>query len=351
MRLAPIALLLLIPAAPGVSFASPWTLPRGYAVFDASFNFQLADSEFFEEGGARPFPLRGQYRAANARVSARFGFTDRLELEASLPLSLVSYTSDPVILLPQEPSDMRPPLDYYQEEIIHLSRTTGGVGDLELSARYRWLLKPIALASEVRVKAPTGYEGPKGTFGSEPDTAEEFLAEVRRFVRPEAIADDVTLGDGQLDLSVTLLGGWAITRDLFLRADLGYNLRLGGAADQLLGGLRVGQLIGDRLLLYVGGRIAKSIEEGKIIGISVAAIDPELPAAQYAGTDNLLLRAPRLERDALDLDAGVIVRVSSEVELNLGYARTLWGRNTAAAHSVTLSAAVSTFVLEEEAEE
>ena len=39
-----------------------------------------------------------------------------------------------------------------------------------------------------------------------------------------------------------------------------------------------------------------------------------------------------------------LLRVTREVELNLGYARTVWGRNTAAVNSLTLSLGVRTQV-------
>lgn len=342
MKVAPALLTFLSVFSASGAIASPWTLPQGYAVFDAAYNYQLADSEFFDEGGARVFPLNGEYTASTIRLAARFGFTDRLELEASLPLTIVSYTADSVILLTPDPTSPEAPIDFFQRNIIDLNRTTSGVGDIRLAGRYRWMLQPLALATEVRIKAPTGYDGPSGTFGDSPKTDEEFLSQIATVVTPERLQDDVTLGDAQLDIAASMLAGYAFHFGLFARLDLGYNLRLGGAADQIIGAVKVGQLIGSGLLLFAGARLNYSIETGRIIGVSVAAIDPELPADQYGGTNNLLLREVELARDNFDLELGAIFRLSQEVELNATYSRTMWGRNTSLNNSVTLGFAVQT---------
>ena len=98
MRRFALAALLTGTAWPASLLASPWTLGEGTAVISSSFDQQFASSEFFTEGGSRPFPLRGRYTASSFTLRGRFGLTDRFELEASLPLKLVSYQSDPVIL-------------------------------------------------------------------------------------------------------------------------------------------------------------------------------------------------------------------------------------------------------------
>ncbi|MCK6544440.1 hypothetical protein L6R52_01090 [Myxococcota bacterium] len=332
----------LAATTPGIALASPWVLPRGTMALDLAFNYQLADEEYFESGDARLFPLRGRYDAVSFRAAARVGVTDRFELELGLPVTLVSYQSDAVLLLPRPEGSLESELDYYQRNIIPLARTAAGLGDLTVTGRWQWLLEPLAMATELRVKAPTGYDPPQGTFGDRPKSAEEFLAEAGRFVSPDNIRDDVTLGDGQLDLTLSMLFGWASAHGTFVRLDAGYNFRFGGAGSQVVGALRAGQILGDGLLPYVGVQVARTVTEGEIIGVSVAAIDPSLPADQYAGTNNLLLREVRLERDLVELEAGLIVRLSPEAELNFGYQRVLWGRNTAAASGVSLGLGLRT---------
>lgn len=344
------ALGLFLAFAPTIASASPWTLPADHIAVVGGFDYGFADSEWFEEGASRPFPLRGNFTSSTFTIGARFGFTDRLEFSASLPVKLVSYDADAVILLPSPIGDPMGDFDYYQDNVIDLTQTARGLGDLDVAARYRWFLRPFALTTEVKIKAPTGYAGPSGTFGDSPKTAEEFLADPGRFVRPENIRDDVTLGDGQLDVQLSMLFGYVFPTNTFVRLDVGYNLRVSGAADQLVGGLKVGQVIAPGLLLFAGVGGVYSVEDGRVIGVSVAAIDPTLPANQFGGLENLQLRELRLFRDRVEVDGGVIIRLAPGVELNLGYGRTVWGRNTAEVQRFSASIAMSTSIVEVEEE-
>ncbi len=327
---------------PATAMASPWTLRRGEVGVGASFDFQWASQEFLDDRGVRQsFPLRGRYRAAGLTLGARFGFTDRLELELSVPVKVVSYVSDPVILLDQEAAGR----DFFQENIIDLSRTRGGVGDITIAARYRFhSFRGGALAGELRVKVPTGYDGPTGTFGDAPATTEEFLGDLERFTRPENVTDDVVLGDGQTDVTANFLTGFSYPSRTFIRADVGYVLRI-NAGDQFRLSLKVGQLLGRRVLLYGGLTLLRSVTEGPRIGVSVAAIDPDVPAEDYGGTENLLLRELRLERDALDLSLGALVKITNRTEIQIGYGRTLWGRNTAAVNAIFIGVSTRTSLI------
>ncbi len=315
-----------------------------------NYEFQFAQKEFFgldgEPRAARAFPLRGKLTSSDLRIGARAGLLDELELEFSVPLRIVSYQSDSVILLEQPATSSLSSLDYFQENVIELARDKVGIGDLMLATRYQWLPWPVALATEIRAKIPTGYQGPSGTFGSQPESAEAFLENVATFVSPENVTDDVTLGDGQVDLTWIQHAGMGFSSGTFFRAEVGYNLRLGGAADQVQAGLRFGQQI-KRVLLYAGSSLAYSVQTGRIIGVSVAAIDPELPADQYGGTTNLLLREVRLRSDALNVGGGLIIPVVDGVELNLAYRRTVWGRNTAVINAVGIGVIMQTSLIPE----
>jgi hypothetical protein len=334
-------------APPSRARASPWTLKRGQGALSASYLYQTADSEWFARDDARfttarRFPLRGRYDASTIQLGVRVGVTDALELELGVPFRLVSYASDPVLLLPNDPPAPTPleELDAYQRNIINLGRSVTGIGDVAAAARLRLLPQPIALATELRLKIPTGYRGPEGTFGARPESVDEFLANPGLYARPENVRDDVTLGDGQFDAALSLLAGYALPSRTFFRVDLGYNLRFGGAADQFLASLRAGQLIADRVLVYAGVSLTYATERGRVIGVSVAAEDPELPAQEYAGLTNLYLREVRLERDALDVGVGAIVKVTDTTELNAAFLRTVWGHNTAVTNAFALSVAV-----------
>jgi hypothetical protein len=323
-----VALVLAFGLGAGPAAASPWTLARGELATVVRFDYESATEEFLDDADATPFSLNGRYQAIGFTPDIRLGLLDHLELEFWLPFKQVSYTADPVILLPAPEGGEG--IDYYQENIIHLSRSVFGPTDLNLALRWQLLGGSEALALEGRLKAPTGYEAPQGTFGDRPRSKEAFLADVGRYVAPENVRDDVTLGDGQLDASLRLLGGAAFGTGTFVRLDAGYVLRMGGAADQVTGAVRAGQLLFGRLLPYAGVEADLAVERGRVIGVSVAAVDPELPAAEYGGTNNLELREVRLERDRAVVNFGAIFRITPEVELNLGHARTVWGNNTSA---------------------
>ena len=186
---------------------SPWTLPEGRLVLLAGFNHQTATQEFLDDGPAQRFPLDGRFNASTFALGIRAGFTDRIEFEAFIPVSVVNYDSDPVVLLDQPSGSPLSALDFYQQNVIDLTRSVFGVADFVVTGRYGWLRNPVAIATEVRVKAPTGYAPPAGTFGEQPTSREDFTANIRRFVDPDNVQDDVTLGDGQLDVTGSMLFG------------------------------------------------------------------------------------------------------------------------------------------------
>lgn len=317
---------------PATASASPWVLEEDQLALTGRFDFQQANKEYFEAGSAVPYSLGGRYRAATFDLRARLGLVDQLELEVGIPLKLVSYRADPVILLPCED----PSLDCSQQNVISVSQTTSGIGDIRLATRYQFLEGSLAGAFEFQLKTPTGYQQPSGTFGDEPKSAADFKENVATYVNPDNVEDDVTLGDGQVDLGGLVLMGWALPTKTFVRLDAGYLLRLAGAGDQVLGHLQIGQALGKRVLVVAGSRLAYAVQDGEVIGVSVAAEDPTLPAEDYEGTKNLKLREVPLSHSALDVHGGVLIRFTRQFELKLSYSRRVWGRNTALTQTVSL---------------
>jgi hypothetical protein len=346
--------LLALGAAAIATLAAPadaqWTLPQGRLVVSSGADYQYASTEFFGfadgPGGRtfeneRPFPLRGRYVGGNLRFGVRAGLTDQLEVELGIPLTIVSFQGDPVLLLPQPDGSTEDSIDYYQRNIINLSQTNAGIGDIHLAVRYRWLLEPVVVATEVRLKVPGGYQTPAGTFGERPDSRQDFVDNAATYVSPANVRDDITLGDGQVDLTARLLLGMSFDTGTFVRVEGGYNARF-DAGHQVLAALRAGQFVADWLLLYAGVGLAYTVTPGRVIGVSVAAEDPLLPADRYLGVENLFLREVRLQRDVLDVQGGAIFRITPEAELNVGYGRIVWGRNTAAVSSVFMTMSVRT---------
>ncbi|MFK7991749.1 MAG: hypothetical protein AB8I08_37375 [Sandaracinaceae bacterium] len=334
------ALLISLPAH------AQWTLPEGQLVVTSNVDVQYADSEFFGQEGEprslRSFPLAGEYYAATTTIDMRLGVTNNLEFELAIPLAIVAYTSDPVVLLPQPMGSMESSLDYYQRNVIDLTQARAGLSDVRATGRYRFLSDPFQLTGELQLKIPGGYDAPEGTFGARPDSIQDFVENVGTFVAPENVRDDVVLGDGQVDLIGRILFGASFPTGTFFAGDAGYNVRFDDAGHQVLASLRVGQMIEGIVLLFAGASFGISVTEGRTIGVSVAADDPNLPAQDYGGTDNLLLREVRLQRDYLDVYGGVIFRLSPEVELKLAYGRTVWGRNTAAVNTFTIGVGART---------
>lgn len=338
-----LAVLLLGVARPA---SAQWTLPQGQLVVSTGFDFQYADSEFFGMGSEprseRAFPLDGQYYGAQMTLDARLGLTDDLELELLVPLRVVAFTADSVLLVEQPMGSMESSLDYYQRNVIDLSTATAGLADIQAVGRYRFLREPFLLTAELRLKVPAGYDGPEGTFGAEPRSAQALVDNLGTVVTPANVSDDVVLGDGQVDLVGRLHFGVAFDTGTFIAGDGGYNVRFDEAGHQVLASLRAGQLIEGLVLLFAGASLGMSVTEGRVIGVSVAAEDPELPATEYGGLNNLLLREVRLQRDYLDVYGGVIFRLTPAVELKLAYARTVWGRNTAAVSTFTIGVGART---------
>lgn len=313
--------------------ASPWVLERGDLAIFGRFDLGMANSEYLDAGGDKPFSLNGNFRSTAFEVSTRMGVFEGFELQIDIPVKLLSYTADPVILVPTEDPDG---FDYYQENIIDLNQSVLGVGDIRIAGRWQMFRSSLVGALEVRVKTPTGYDPPAGTFGRNPRDTADFLANLGTYVRPENVTDDVSLGDGQLDLGGSVLLGWALPTRTFLRLDLGGDLRLGGAGDRLVGALKVGQFLNDRILVVAGGGAEVAVQKGNVIGVSVAAEDPTLPASEYGGLNNLVLREVRLDRDAFTLSGGVIFRVADGVETTVEYSRIVHGRNIAAIQNLSI---------------
>lgn len=322
----------------GEASASPWLLRANEVVISGRYDFQQASSEFLDEGRAQNFPLRGELIASTFEISGRVGLFDDFELQLSIPVKTVAYKSDPVILLPAP--EEQEGIDYYQNNVIDLSRNASGVGDVRLSGFYQLVRGRFASSVQLSAKFPTGYDSPAGTFGDQPKSQQDFLENVGTLVSPENVQDDVTLGDGQLDLGLALHAGYAFKSGTFARVMAGYDLRLAGAGDQVVGEFRIGQALGKRVLVSAGASGEYAVQDGDLIGISVAAENPDLPANQYGGTNNLALREVRLDRDSFTVSGGVIVRITNDIEAGINYGRILAGRNLSQVQTVSVSVGV-----------
>ena len=323
-----VLLLALGLTAPALAEASPWTLPQNKLTFRFGADFSWANSEWLINGDYQRFPLNGTFFGANIRGSLRYGVTDRLEIGTELALTHVQYDSDEIYFGDPLVPDIGELTDRQQiaENITSLDRRTTGVGDVQLYVKYR--LTPNKLwrfvaTPELHLKIPTGYERPVGTFADDDFT--------------EGVADDVTIGDGQLDITGLMHFGLIPHPRWFNRFSVGFRLRLFGPGPQVLGSYKTGVRIGDFLIPYGEISITHTVLEGKVVGTTFATDKPETPAAEFTA-DDLLLLEWRPDRSFLQPRVGVIF-VRPKWEVDIAFTPTVWGINVA--QTFTVSAGVT----------
>lgn len=300
------------------AMGSPWTLPGDELTLMMDQNFDYASSEYLPDGHHQFFPLQGRYRAQTMRLGARYGFTDRFEGAIGIDISNVNYQADALVL---DEFDETPTPGEATESILDFSSSEFGAGDLRLSGRYNLISGDIMVTTSTTAKVPTGYTSPTGTFTTTEDGTEQT-------------GGQATLGDGQADVTQALLIGSVLPTRTFLRAEAGARYRFGAPGHQAVGNLRVGQPIGSSLIAMAGVSGHLTVVEGDVIGTTFIAEDPTVAAADYTA-DNIRQQDLRLDRDAVDLSAGLLVDLG-DIELTANYQYTVWGRNTGAVHSLTV---------------
>ena len=309
------------------ALASPWTVPKDELSLQLGFDFGFASHEFLPDGTYQRFPLDGKLTSSNLRLSGRYGFTSRLELAAELNVKALSFVADPLIPVLQTCDEDSLELGCIRRDVKSFSDTQLGVADLYLTGRYNLLRGNLAIANEVRVKLPTGYKAPAGTFSDEP-TLE--------------IDDDVTLGDGQADLEDSILLGLFIppTRT-FARLDVGFRLRFGGAGHQVIGGARIGQFLGPHVVLFAGGSGAYTVVDGDVIGQTFISTTDGLAAQDVAIGENTIPVDLRLEKDILQVEGGLLLLPAERIEIQAAYSQIVLGANVSAIQTVSLSTVLS----------
>jgi hypothetical protein len=309
-------------ALPSTANASPWTLPEDSFAAQLAYSFSVADQEYLPTASAtrQAFPLDGRFSSGQLDLAGRYGFTDKLEGEFGLAVKHLSYDAEPY-LLPEGSYGSRE--EVYEESLVDFSDTRMGVSHIDAALRYNFLDVGgmVKLTSETALKLPTGYEAPQGTFaqnGSGPPT----------------VQDDVALGDGQTDLTQSAQFGFFVPATAtFGRVDAGFRLRFGSPGHQATGVVKLGQRLGDSVLVYgrLGG--AYTVTEGEVIGQSVITDTPNR-SSRALGPNRRTVDL-RLDRDFLQLGGGVIVQLG-DFEVQASYSYIPVGRNIPALHTATL---------------
>lgn len=314
-----------VTAATEQASASPWTVPKDKLLLSLNYDFAFAENEFLPDGTYQSFPLDGQFTSSTLRVAGRYGFTSRLELSAELNVKTVTYTADPIIPVFADNPDPEPlEVGDARASIKDFSSTVIGPADLFFTIRYNFVRGLFAFANETRVKLPTGYEPPSGTFNDELE-----------------VADDVALGDGQTDIEDSLLFGLFIPQTrTFGRADIGFRFRFGGPGHQAIGAVRVGQYVGEHVVLFAGTSGAYTVNEGEPIGDTFIATKDNLQADEVLIGDNTIPVELRLDKDWLQVEGGLLFLPKPGLEIQASYSQVLLGANIAAIHSVSIGTAI-----------
>ena len=321
--------------------ASPWLLPPNKMTVSAKYDYAYADQEYLATTGElTPFSLNGEYIANTFTLGTRIGIRKWFEIEVNLPFKVVTYESDPVILLESAASSN--PRDFYQDNIINFNQSTMGFGDLQVATRFQLSTYPITSSLELALTAPTGYSPPSGTFGDDPNDIDQFIEEVGDLAQPENIQDDVTLGDGVFAFTPTLHFGYGNSFGFFMRWSEGVKFRNQGAGDLLISEFKLGQFLKSWLLIYGGVYHEYTLAKGRPIGISVAAIDASLDAREYSGLDNLKPIVVTLDRDQLIIPVGGLIKVNKKVNLTGSYGMVVWGRNVAKSYVASVGITILT---------
>ncbi len=314
--------------------ASPWTVPKDKLLLSLNYDFAFAQNEFLADGTYQSYPLEGRFTSSTLRIGGRYGFTSRFELAAELTVKTVTYSADPIIIaLPDEPDPIDLPAA--RASVTDFSNTLVGPADLFLTGRYNFVRGLFAFANETRLKLPTGYEKPSGTF------TETF-----------EVDDDLALGDGQTDLEDSLLFGVFVPMTkTFGRADVGFRLRFGGPGHQAIGALRIGQFVGQHVVLFAGSSATYTVTKGDVIGQTFVSNVDDLQAADVEVGVNTIPVDFRLDKDFLHVEGGVLFLPSPGVELQASYSQIIWGANVAAIQSVSIGTAIHFDNLTAESEE
>lgn len=326
--------------------ANPFTLPERKLAIDLSYGFDQASS-FWTVGGERQdFSLGGRFMASSLLAGLRYGIVDMLEAQVRASYKSATYTATPIHLFPSPAAATAGQLS---ASVINFSGQESGLSDLYFGLSFSPVRRYVNFGIETEVKIPTGYRAPSGTLcpNLDPDTVRSLIRKsildpARPQVTPDLFCTGATLGDGQPDLLVSLqLGRYIATTRTLLRLDGGMNFRFGGPGQQVVGNLKVGESIADRLVIYAGARIAYTVNAGSPIGTTVDAALPEAAASAYPGDpvdrsrpqnpddlDKLLVyNVATRDRSFLFVDVGAILRLTSGLELRVSYSRALWGIN------------------------
>ena len=292
--------------------ASPWVLPKDTTVLQLQYRTEFADREFLPDGTNQDFPLNGEFSSQSAELTLRRGLGMDMEVSLKAVYKSIDFTSDPLyITAPAEDgsNDINGDGRVAISPVFSFSDQVHGLQDIFLSIRYNAINSFILVTPELELKVPSGYDKPTGTFrdGDPGLLSASEASDVIPMGEPP-IQDDFTLGDGQVDLTGQLLFGTFISAtQTFARANVGFRLRFNGPGEQVIWGVKAGQLIGKHLALFAEINGTHTVIDGDTIGQSFATREPDEEAEGFRLETFDVIDLTQ-DRDFIDVGGGVILK-------------------------------------------
>lgn len=258
----------LVAAFAGASFAGAWTRPANGLYDKLSYNFYYSHKNFDSEGGWTEMSDNGTFRDYNLSNYLEYGLTDNLTLINSLVFKVINKSD------------------------TNGSTTTGGVGDIDVAARYKLAEGKFGiLSTQGLIKIPSGYSDTRS----------------------------LPLGNGQVDLEAKLLYGRSLWPLLpgYYNVELGYRYRFGDPSDEF------------RYLVEVGFDFTKSIY-GRVKLDGIMSVDN----GEKYGSDGNPTTTNNFDLGKLELTAGY--KLTPKWGLEFSYTPAVYGQNTAAGSTYAL---------------
>ncbi len=194
--------------------AQAWVKQRGEYFFKLTSSYLYTTEEFNSDGdrqninGEDILRTDSSFREVAFAAYIEYGLTDHFTLVASVPFKVLTTEE-----VDQIASGFRS---------TRVTRTNGGLGDLNLFVRLPIVQKSFAMSVQPGLKIPLGYE-------QNPDN------------------NGPALGSGEIDGEVHLIAGWSLyPLPSYLTAAAGYRVRGGDLHDEFLfaaeGGVTLGRL-------------------------------------------------------------------------------------------------------------
>ena len=209
--------------------AGPWSLAPGEFYTELRGGWFSADTYHDPDGGRLFLAGGGLWEQRSLTSHTEFGWKPRLNFVFGIPILSVSRTLDP---------DRR---DLF---------TQTGLGDAQIGLRYKIFSGPAAAAFQVDWKAPLSYE--RSGFLSHADSVAAGDASGDGDSLDANVARQLgspVLGDGQQDVTFSLLYGGPLTKSGFFQVSGGYKYRFEKPKDQIVLAADVGYWVTSSIFL------------------------------------------------------------------------------------------------------